>query len=107
MGAWDYGPFGNDDASDFWYTIREAKNPMKELERALTNHKSGYENERRAAAAFVAFLDKFDRRSLSRFKKLSIKALRELLADDGFTYDWKDTPILKRRLRKEIKNLGG
>jgi hypothetical protein len=102
MGAWGHGPFENDDAGDFLDTIKEVKNPMKELERALCGYN---ENERRAAAAFVALLAKFDRRSLSRIKKIGVKALNDLLNDKDFVEDWRSPRTIKRRLKKEIKEL--
>lgn len=105
MGAWDYGPFDNDDASDFWYTIRDAKNPMKALEKVLDNRNSGYENERRAAAAFVEFLLRFDRRSLQRLKKTALSAAKELRADDGYIREWSDEGAIKRELNKQIRKL--
>lgn len=105
MGSWEYGPFDNDDASDFWYEIRRAKNPMKALEKHLKNDNCGHELQRRAAAAFVQFLLKFDRRSLQRQKKMALEALRELRNNESFISDWKDSRAIKRRLNKEIKDL--
>jgi len=102
MGAWGYGPFDNDDAGDFLDSIKEVKNPMKELERAIHSYN---ENERRAAVAFVTFLTQFDRRSLSRIKKIGVKALNDLLNNEDFIKDWDSPRTIKRRLKKEIKEL--
>jgi len=85
--------------------MRTSKNPLKDLEKALRNTGSGHENERRAAAAFVEFLLRFDRRSLQKLKRLAISSLKELKADENFTYEWKDSAALKRELNKEIRRL--
>jgi len=105
MGAWGYKPFDNDDASDFWHDIRHAKNPIKELKKQLNNVSGGYENSRRAAAAFVEFLAKFDRRTLSVLKKDARKAIKDLLRDESFVSDWNEPNTVKRLLRKELKDL--
>jgi hypothetical protein len=104
MGAWDFGPFENDDASDFWYGIRSAKNPIKFLKKALSCRGDGWNNERRAAAAFVKFLDSFDRRTMSTLKKDARKALEDLIASN-FADDWKDPDLVKKLLKKELKSL--
>ena len=106
MGAWGYGPLDNDDAGDFWYEMRHAKNPMKKLEEALNNRKDWKQNERRAATAFVQLLLKFDRRSLQRQKKLAVDALKELKSN-SFSENWRSPAAVKKRLGKEIKDLNG
>ena len=105
MGAWDYGPFDNDDASNFWYMIRDAKDPVKTLEKYLNNDRQGYENERRAAANFVEFLLRFDRKTLQKHKKLAVAALKDLKESD-FVNDWNNVSSVKKQLNKEIKALG-
>lgn len=105
MGAWDFGPFDNDDASAFWYDIHDAKNPVKTLKKYLNNNSPGCQSERRAAAAFVEFLSRFDRRIMATLKNDAKKALKELLEDDDFVYDWKDPERVKKLLKKELKSL--
>jgi hypothetical protein len=107
MGAWGEGPFENDDAGDFWYNIRETEKPLKYLEKTLNDNRQGYENERRAAAAFIQFLLRFDRRSLQRLRKVALQSLRELKSDEGFIETWRDEAAVKRELNKEIRNLNG
>jgi len=104
MGAWGYGPFDNDSASDFWYDLRDAKDPAKFLKKMLDNAKQGYEDERRAAAAFVHFLSRFDRRVLNTLKKDAHKAIKDLL-DSDYVENWKDPTNVKRSLKKELNNL--
>lgn len=104
MGAWDYGPFDNDDASDFWWELRTATNPMKVLRARLNDNRQGYELERRAAAVIVEFLGRFDRRTLNAMKKDAKKALEELLSGD-WVDTWDEPPKIRRELRKEIKRL--
>jgi hypothetical protein len=105
MGAWDYGPFDNDDASDFWYVLRESKNPTAEIEKALKSHKEGEQNKRRAAAAMIKLLTQFDGRTLRRLKREAAEALKDMRHNCDFASEWKQPAIMKRRLDKEIKDL--
>jgi hypothetical protein len=57
-------------------------------------------------AAFVQFLLKFDRRSLQRQKKLAIAALKEIRDDKDFIEAWSNPIPAKRKIDREIKNLG-
>lgn len=43
MGAWDIGPFGNDDATDFLAELEEAPDVLAELHNALTDVVDGEE----------------------------------------------------------------
>lgn len=104
MGAWDDGPFENDDASDFWYAIRNAKNPAKVLKECLGNNNSGCEHKRRAAAAFIGFLDRFNRKTIKALKKDAQEALEDLLNSD-FADDWTEPKTIKKLLKKELKAL--
>lgn len=176
MGAWDYGPFDNDDASGFIGTITNHKDPVKYIHKVLNGHSSYDENERRAVAAFIHFVSKFsreelqdlvklsqlvdekcdydfsdfrynvirkknpvkytkraltfsgqdeeqladkkdaalfvklvsgfDRRSLPKYRRMAVDVLVKLRRDPGFTEDWKSPAAVKRKLNKEIKDLG-
>ena len=106
MGAWDYDPFDNDDASDFWQDVIVSKNPVELLKYNLNNNCSGHEYERRAATAFVTWILKMDRRELRKCKKLAVNALEELISDEEFTSDWTASQSnMKRRLGRELKKL--
>lgn len=105
MGSLDFGPFDNDDASDFWYAIRYAKDPVKTLNECLNSSSGDHKNnERRAAAAFVKLLDRFDRKIMGTLKRDAQKVLKNLL-DGEFPDDWRDPSKIRRILRKEIKDL--
>ena len=122
MGAWGTGPYENDDAGDFKDSLRKDTPPSafirifkeaarripspRDMKKVVDGRRGGLHTagdfylEARAAAKMVA-----DSKTGGELNALAIRALENMVRDEGWLETWDEPKVVCNMIRREIADL--